>query len=77
MRLLTKPPTIDPAIPSNAVIHQTIGLSSEMTESDRGPFSLATQVPVRRFEFRIGKMSMPDVYDINSVGSDSHLQFIN
>ena len=58
-------------------IHQTIGLTSETTEADRGPFSLATQVPVRRFEFRIGKMSMPDVFDINSVGSDSHLQFTN
>lgn len=58
-------------------IHQTIGLTSDMTQSDRGPFALATQVPVRRFDFRIGKMSMPDVFDINSVGSDSHLQFTN
>lgn len=58
-------------------IHQTIGLSRETTEADRGPFSLATQVPVRRFEFRIGKLSLPDVFDINSVGSDSHLQFTN
>ena len=30
---------------ARGVIHQTIGLTSEMTESDRGPFSLATQVP--------------------------------
>lgn len=58
-------------------IHQTIGLTNEMTESDRGPLSLATEVPVRRFDFRIGKMSLPDVFDINSVGSDSHLQFTN
>ncbi len=58
-------------------IHQTIGLASETTDSTHGPFSLATQVPVRRLEFRIGKMSMPDVFDINSVGSDSHLQFTN
>jgi hypothetical protein len=58
-------------------IHQTIGITSEMTESERGPLSLATQVPARRFELRIGKMSMPDVFDINSVGSDSHLQFTN
>jgi high affinity Mn2+ porin len=58
-------------------IHQTIGLTNEMTESDRGPLSLATQMPIRRFEFRIGKMSLPDVFDVNTVGSDSHLQFTN
>lgn len=58
-------------------IHQTIGLTNEMTESDRSYLSLATQVPVRRFEFRAGKMSLPDIFDLNSVGSDSHLQFTN
>jgi len=58
-------------------IHQIIGLTSDTTESDKGPLSLATELPVRRFEFRIGKMSMPDVFDINSIGSDSHLQFTN
>jgi high affinity Mn2+ porin len=58
-------------------IHQTIGLTSSMTEQDRSPFSLATNLPVRRFEIRIGKMSLPDTFDINSVGTDSHLQFTN
>ena len=58
-------------------IHQVIGLTHETIESERGPFSLAAELPVRRFEFRIGKMSLPDVFDINSVGSDSHLQFTN
>ena len=58
-------------------IHQTIGLTDTMVESDRTPFSLATKVPERRFEIRIGKMSLPDTFDINSVGSDSHLQFTN
>jgi high affinity Mn2+ porin len=58
-------------------IHQTIGLTNEMTESDRTYLGLATQVPVRRFEFRIGKMTLPDIFDVNSVGSDSHLQFTN
>ena len=32
---------------------------------------------MRRFEIRIGKMSLPDTFDVNSVGSDSHLQFTN
>jgi high affinity Mn2+ porin len=62
---------------ARGVIHQTFGLTDEMTEAERGPFSLATAVPVRRFEVRVGKMSLPDVFDQNSIGSDSHLQFMN
>jgi hypothetical protein len=62
---------------SHGEIHQIIGLTSEMVDQDRDPFSLATKVPVRRFEIRIGKMSLPDSFDVNSVGSDSHLQFTN
>ena len=62
---------------ARAEIHQTIGLTNEMTESERTYLSLATQVPVRRFELRAGKMSLPDVFDVNPVGSDSHLQFTN
>ena len=58
-------------------IHQIIGLTGEMTDQDRSQFALATKVPVRRFEIRIGKMSLPDTLDINSVGTDSHLQFTN
>jgi high affinity Mn2+ porin len=58
-------------------IHQIIGLTSEMEDQERGPFALATRVPVRRFEIRVGKMSLPDTFDINSVGTDSHLQFTN
>jgi high affinity Mn2+ porin len=58
-------------------IHQVIGLTSETAEAERGPFSLSTQLPVRRLEFRIGKMTLPDFFDINAVGSDSHLQFTN
>jgi high affinity Mn2+ porin len=57
--------------------HQTIGFTNEMTEVDRGPLSLATEAPVRRLELRLGKMSLPDVLDINDVLSDSHMQFTN
>ncbi len=62
---------------SHGEIHQIIGLTNEMVDQDRGPFALATKVPVRRFEIRVGKMSLPDTFDVNSVGSDSHLQFTN
>ena len=58
-------------------IYQTIGLTNEMTESDRSYLSLPTQVPVRRFEVRIGKMSLTDIFDVNDVLTDSHLQFLN
>jgi high affinity Mn2+ porin len=58
-------------------IHQTIGLSQKTTSQDPGPFALAPSVPLRRVEFRIGKMTLPDFFDVNEVGSDSHLQFMN
>jgi len=58
-------------------IHQTIGLSQQATEQQVGFFGLAPVVPVRRMEFRLGKMTLPDFFDANAVGSDSHLQFIN
>ena len=58
-------------------LHQTIGLTSKMVEAERGVFNLATLVPERRFELRAGKMSLPDTLDINSIGTDSHLQFMN
>jgi high affinity Mn2+ porin len=62
---------------SRAMLHYTIPLSDEMTEATRNPLSLASRVPVRRLEFRLGKMSTVDFFDLNSVGSDSHLQFMN
>ena len=34
-------------------------------------------MPSRRIEFRIGKLTLPDFFDVNEVGSDSHLQFMN
>lgn len=62
---------------ARAQVHQTIGLTSKMTDAERTPFSLPTVVPERRLELRVGKMSMPDVFDQNGPGSDSHLQFLN
>ena len=58
-------------------IHQVIGLSGETTAQDAGPFALAPTVPVRRVELRVGKLTLPDFFDVNEVGSDSHLQFMN
>jgi len=58
-------------------LHQTIGFTNKLVEGTRTQFSLATQVPERRLEFHVGKMSLPDYLDINSIGTDSHLQFLN
>ncbi len=58
-------------------IHQTIGFTDEMTDQQRGPWALATKIPVRRLEIRAGKFGLPDMLDINTVLSDSHQQFTN
>jgi high affinity Mn2+ porin len=62
---------------SRGEIHQIIGLTDAMTDQERGPLALATKVPLRRFEIRVGKMTLPDSFDVNSVGTDSHQQFTN
>ena len=63
--------------PARYGVHQVIGLTEETTAQQAGPFALAASVPVRRVELRAGKMTLPDFFDANSVGSDSHLQFMN
>ncbi len=62
---------------SRVMLHYTIPLSGEMVDATRNPLSLASHVPARRLELRLGKMSTVDFFDLNSVGSDSHLQFLN
>jgi high affinity Mn2+ porin len=58
-------------------IHQVFGFTPRTIDQEPGPFALAPGVPLRRVEVRIGKFSLPDFFDINSIGSDSHLQFMN
>jgi len=59
------------------MLHQVIALSGQEEKSERTPTSLLTRLPARRIELRAGKMSLADYFDVNSVGSDSHLQFLN
>ncbi len=59
------------------MVRQIIPLSDETVEAERGPFALATSLPVRRLELRAGKFGMADFFDLNAVGSDSHYQFMN
>jgi len=60
-----------------AMIHKVFALSKDKVENERSFLSLFDELPRRRLEIRFGKFSMPDFFDINSVGSDTHLQFLN
>ena len=66
----------DPYV-ARLMLRQIIPLSDERIESDRDEFHLATSIPARRIEFRVGKFGMADFFDVNTWGSDSHLQFLN
>ncbi len=63
--------------PARYEIHQVVGLTSQTTSQEPNFFALASTVPVRRIEFRIGKLTLPDFFDVNGPGSDTHLQFMN
>ena len=62
---------------ARAMVRQIIPLSKEKVEGERGIFALATELPVRRLEFRAGKFGMADFFDQNDAGTDSHYQFMN
>ena len=62
---------------ARAFLHKMIPLSHEAMEGERGPMQLESMMPVRRIDIRAGKMSTVDWFDVNSVGSDSHYQFMN
>ena len=62
---------------ARAELHQTIGFTDQTAPQQRTFLALATQVPVRRLDLRIGKFALPDTLDVNAVLSDSHLQFAN
>ena len=60
-----------------AMVHKVFALSKDKVENDRNFLSLFNELPRRRLEIRVGKFSMPDFFDLNSAGSDTHLQFVN
>jgi hypothetical protein len=70
--LLSKEPYL-----ARAIIHKVFALSKDKIENQRNAYSLFEELPRRRLEVRFGKFSMPDFFDINSVGSDTHFQFAN
>lgn len=62
---------------ARVMYHHIFALSHENIKAERNPLSLFTELPARRLEFRFGKFSTVDFFDLNSVGTDSHLQFMN
>ncbi len=62
---------------ARAQLHTIIALGGEPERSDRTPLSGFTTLPTRRLELRAGKLSTADHFDVNGIGSDSHLQFMN
>jgi high affinity Mn2+ porin len=70
--LLSKEPYL-----GRGMIHKVFALSKDKIENQRTAFSLFEELPRRRLEIRFGKFSMPDFFDQNSAGSDTHFQFIN
>ena len=70
--LLSKAPYL-----ARGMVHKVFALSRDKVENDRNSLSLFEELPRRRIEVRFGKFSMPDFFDQNSVGSDTHFQFIN
>src|SRR5208283_1532397 len=57
--------------------HKVFALSKDKIENQRSFLSLFDELPRRRLEIRFGKFSVPDFFDANSVGSDTHFQFDN
>jgi len=70
--LLSKAPYL-----GRGMLHYVLALSEDKVENQRNALSLFPELPRRRLEFRVGKFSMPDFFDVNSVGSDTHFQFLN
>jgi len=70
--LLSKAPYL-----ARGMIHKVFALSKDKVENQRSFLSLFDELPRRRLEIRFGKFSMPDFFDQNSVGSDTHFQFNN
>jgi hypothetical protein len=62
---------------ARAMFHKVFALSDDRVENERTPLSLFNELPRRRLEIRLGKFSLPDFFDQNSVGSDTHFQFTN
>src|SRR5271169_1452241 len=70
--LLSKAPYL-----GRGMIHKVFPLTKNKIKTQGSFLSLFDELPRRRLEIRVGKFSMPDFFDLNAAGSDTHLQFTN
>ena len=70
--LLSKTPYL-----GRGMVHKVFALSTDTVKNNRNYLSLFDTLPRRRIEVRFGKFGLPDFLDTNSVGTDTHFQFIN
>jgi len=59
------------------MVRKIVALSDEEVDVTPTPLALASRIPARRLEVRVGKLGVVDAFDVNAVGNDSHLQFTN
>lgn len=59
------------------MVRKVIALSPDEVSVTPTPLALAPRLPSRRLEIRVGKLGIVDFFDVNAVGTDSHLQFTN
>jgi len=62
---------------ARAMFRYVFPLGQKTKEAEPGPLGVLRSLPLRRLEFRAGKFALADFFDVNPVGSDSHLQFLN
>src|SRR6202522_906400 len=62
---------------ARAMVRQIIPLIDDRVSAERGPFGLATSLPARRLEVRIGKFGLVDFFYANSWGTESRRQLLN
>ena len=62
---------------SRCFLHRTVALTAERIEVQPNPLFLQASIPRQRLEITVGKVNLLDFFDVNEVGSDSHLQFTN
>ena len=77
VRLVQGVPKANEPYLAQLMVREIIPLTSERVAADRDELDLATSLPARRIEMRLGKMDLTDFFDVNTYGSDSNLQFLN
>ena len=77
VRLISGVPRANEPYVAQLMLREIIPLTSERVAADRDELDLATSLPARRIEVRVGKMDLTNFFDVNTYGSDSNLQFLN